>query len=702
MLHDLAEGIDGVLVASVFHASATGNEDRPGAITHHAIGDVDSMVEAIDAHLETPGANVYVGPQVMRRGLGRGKRGTESDIVAVLALVVDLDTDTGKAGDLPLEPPYVLETSPGNWQPFYLLDRPLSVGEAKPLAAALRRATSSDAGTSDVCHVWRIPGTKNWPNAKKLARGRSPDPVPVSVAAEWDGSLTSVEELRAALASWMVAPAASKSATLGDLPDSGSIVASPSALEMLAANDVGDRSAHSARVVEKLAFDGHTMEEAAALFLSADGDWLARYSHEENARKDFERLWSKFGQPKIDEREATAVHASSIAALVAKKPAKEAPVAANDNKAKDKWPGIISSGDLVRGFKPPDYFLEGVAQCGFLYALTALTGAGKTSVLLLLCALAALGKPLGEREVRKGRAIYFAGENPDDVTMRWIGMSHHMPFDPEAIDVHFIKGTFSIPAMFRRIKDDVTRLGGADLVIIDTSAAYFQGQDENSNTELGKHARELRELTTLPGAPCVLVAAHPTKSADQGNLLPRGGGAFLNELDGNLVIIKVADGAIRLHWQGKHRGPDFEPVPFELTTVTAPQLRDSKGRDIPTVMASVVSSGEVRAKRAVARRDEDDILLLIDRDGKQSLYEMAESLGWRDEGGKTHKARASRASAKLKTSKLAEYKERIGWRLTTNGYDALVEVKAQRHSEESVAGFVSALGRKAPHYGDDD
>jgi hypothetical protein len=61
------------------------------------------------------------------------------------------------------------------------------------------------------------------------------------------------------------------------------------------------------------------------------------------------------------------------------------PVAANDNPHAPKYPGIQSSSEFIRGFSPPDYHLDGVSQKGFLYSTTAMTGTGKTSVLLLLC-----------------------------------------------------------------------------------------------------------------------------------------------------------------------------------------------------------------------------------------------------------------------------------------------------------------------------
>ena len=326
MLHTLAKGVDGVLVVSTFHASTTGETDLPGTVTHHPIGDVDGMVEAIEAHRDTPGANVYCGPQVMRRGLGRGKRGTEADIVVVLGLVADMDGDTGRVGEMPIEPNLILETSPGNGQPFWLFDAPLTRDQAKLLAAALKRGTNSDHGTADICHVWRIPGTLNWPNKKKLERGRSPDPATVSVAQDWDGTLTNVDELRAALAPWWSAPAEQRSVEIGDLPTLDGISVSAAAAELLASNDVEDRSIHASRVVEQLAYDSHSAEEALALFLAADGNWLARYETEERARTDFARLWGKFGMPHIETRENGS---KLVAGLVSR--TTRTPEPANDN-----------------------------------------------------------------------------------------------------------------------------------------------------------------------------------------------------------------------------------------------------------------------------------------------------------------------------------------------------------------------------------
>lgn len=336
MLHRLAAGVDGVLVVSTYYANPTGESDAPGSVTHHRVGDIEGMVESILAHADVPNANVFTGLQVMRRGLGRGKRGAEADIVAMLGLVVDLDADTGKAGSMPTDPNLVLETSVGNFQPFVLLDHPLSIQEAKPLAAALKRATGSDHGTADVAHVWRIPGTLNWPNRKKLERGRSPQPVPVTTAEAWDGSLTSIDDLRTALKPWAAVPAVASAVSLGALPSVDGIDISTVAAELLAANDVGDRSAWASRVVEQLAFDGLTAEQACAVFLAATGDWVRRYD-EKDATKDFERLWGKFGAHHGEERAASAVLSADF---VAKNSARSVPVAANDNVPQGRTPAM--------------------------------------------------------------------------------------------------------------------------------------------------------------------------------------------------------------------------------------------------------------------------------------------------------------------------------------------------------------------------
>ena len=161
-------------------------------------------------------------------------------------------------------------------------------------------------------------------------------------------------------------------------------------------------------------------------------------------------------------------------------------------------------------------------------------------------------------------------------------MSDALGFDADTINVHFVKGVFSVSGLLDQVKTEAGAIGDFGMIIVDTSAAYFEGVDENNNVELGNHARMLRKLAEVNGNPGVIVGCHPTKSGVE--LIPRGGGAFLAEVDGNLTCKKLEGDIIELHWLGKYRGANFDPVLFKLAPIKSERVKDAKGRLIPSVM----------------------------------------------------------------------------------------------------------------------
>jgi hypothetical protein len=213
---------------------------------------------------------------------------------------------------------------------------------------------------------------------------------------------------------------------------------------------------------------------------------------------------------------------------------------------------IQSSAQFVKDFVPPDYLIDGILQRRFCYSITGKTGSGKTAVVLLASAHVGIGRSIGNIEVATGRVLYFAGENPDDIRMRWIALAQHVGFDIETIQVSFIAGMFKISQFKARIEQEIRESGDVALVVVDTGAAFFEGDEANSNTQQIAHARLLRSLVALPGGPCVLALCHPVKNATRDNLIPYGGGGFINEMDGNLTCWN--DGTVEVHWLGKFRG----------------------------------------------------------------------------------------------------------------------------------------------------
>jgi hypothetical protein len=331
---------------------------------------------------------------------------------------------------------------------------------------------------------------------------------------------------------------------------------------------------------------------------------------------------------------------------------------------------IKSSKAFVANFTPPDYLIDGFVQEGFLYSLTGATGAGKTAITLCAAASVALGKRFANRETKKRRVLYLAAENPTDIRMRWIALAQQMDFDADTIEVFFVEGKFRISEAAQRLKDEATNYGGEfGLVVIDTGPVFYEGNDENNRTQQGNHAEMLRSLIdVIPGRPAVIANVHPVKNADAENLLPAGGGNFLNQVDGNLTAARI-DSTTELHWHGKFRGVEFAPMHFMLRTVTHERLKDTKGRLIPTVVCDWISDG---AKEEIAKQrlnDEDRILAAIEADPKASTATLATKMGWTLYSGEPNKMKASRVIKTLKKEKLIT-ETRAGYQLTNKGKEA--------------------------------
>jgi len=237
--------------------------------------------------------------------------------------------------------------------------------------------------------------------------------------------------------------------------------------------------------------------------------------------------------------------------------------------------------DLKAKREPLRYTIDGVVQSGRIYTLTGPTNAGKTA----FSTMAALAVATGRRDilnldVEKGRVVYLAIENPDDTVSRFeIAQRFHRIPDSELRDRLFIVTEKVKPESVLAELENRARSGGLALIVVDTLAAYFDGTDMNDNVAAGNFMRRLRVLSKLRGNPAIIVPAHPTKGATQGSLIPYGGGAIVNEVDGNLALWRAGD-ICKLHHQTKLRGPNFNPVSFRYREYGCNGVLDAKGRQV--------------------------------------------------------------------------------------------------------------------------
>jgi AAA domain/Bifunctional DNA primase/polymerase, N-terminal/Primase C terminal 2 (PriCT-2) len=388
---------------------------------------------------------------------------------------------------------------------------------------------------------------------------------------------------------------------------------------------------------------------------NADGlaafDAWSRKSSKYNKRKTFEKWLAYFGSPPNNIGYGSLKHLADEAT-----PGWDTPSATPENKGDALKAKLMqTSAEFVSGYRPPDYLVDGLLQRRYVYSFTAPTGSGKTAIALLIAAHVAMGRALASREVEKGRVLFFAGENPDDVRSRWIKLCEELEEDPDTMDVVFMPFTpiLSEQKIRARIDAEAAEHGPFSLLIVDTSASYYTGNDENDNVELGKHAKMLRTFVDLPGGPTVLVTCHPTKNPNMDNLLPRGGGAFLAEVDGNLVgITDRMTMTVEMTTHGKFRGPEFAPFSFKLVPSKSPILVDTKGREIWTVFARPISDEDVEQLKTGGRRDQDMLLRSMLDKPNCSLLEFAEHLVWLTSQGKPNKQKVHRLMKDLVKAKL--------------------------------------------------
>jgi hypothetical protein len=139
------------------------------------------------------------------------------------------------------------------------------------------------------------------------------------------------------------------------------------------------------------------------------------------------------------------------------------------------------------------------------------------------------------------------------------------------------------------------------------------------------------------------------------NLLPRGGGAFLAEVDGNLVCIKdQGTDLVEIDTHGKFRGPEFVPFSFRLIPGTSDKLKDSKDRLIWTVFADPVTDEERSALEDASEEKGNDLLRVMKDRPASSISELAVAIGWAYKNGDPNKSLVQRLLNRFKRDKLVE------------------------------------------------
>ncbi len=337
-----------------------------------------------------------------------------------------------------------------------------------------------------------------------------------------------------------------------------------------------------------------------------------------------------------------------------------------EERSADEAAGCVDAEAFLAASEAPEMVIHGVLQRGYVYALTAPTNHGKTAVSLLMAMCIATGQPFGALDVVPGNVLVLCGENQDGFRLRLLATLKHLDMDVEDVKGRLWVYPRAAPlaGILEQIRLDARGMGELSLVLVDTSVAFFGGEDENDNIAALAHARCLRELAALPGKPAVVANCHPSGSApEKDKCVPRGGTAFLNEIDANLTV--WADGeTAELHWLRKKRGPDFEPQWFEFRAV---RMDYSEGVAVDSLVAAPIDERREREIRDRHRTEEDLMLKQLIQWPEDSFSEWARKCGFVSTTGQPLKSKVFRVLDRLIEVKLVSKDKRRGYFLTKSG-----------------------------------
>jgi hypothetical protein len=624
---------------------------KPGSDPKTAKYSPDFLDEAVNwaAALNGYGYNVYAVRNPIRATIG-SRSASDADIVAAFYLWADCD-DEGSADNVrrfdgpKWSAAVITGRTPGTRVHVYWeLETPCTdLAAWRRCQEGIAAHFGSDRTVVNPSRIMRVAGTINYPDARKRDRGYATEPTLFRPA---DGKPVTLDGMARAFGAAAPQPA----------PQAATAPAG-AAFQIEAYTPPLDRAGAAAAALSGTEWHNNTIRLVAS--------YVARGMSDDEIHALTERL--TLPGYTADQTRREVQQAIDGARRKGWTPQQQA--APNFNFAPDAPPEeawrIQPAADFIADYVAPEYIVDGVIQRGRVYTLTAPTGSGKTAVMLYASLCISTGMAFCDRDVEAGDVLFLAGENPDDVRARVIATLEFMGINPAACRMHFIAGTFSIRADMEKLRTAAEALPNLILVVVDTFAAYFDGDDENSNAQALDFARLVRKIAAFQSKPGVVMPAHPVKNATRSNLIPKGGSSLLNEVDGNLTLWNDG-GILTMHWQGKFRGAEFEPLSFELQRYETSAIADSQGRIMPTILAKPLL--EMRALEIAAEnlKAEDRVLLSISTDPALSVAERCVHCGILLTGGRAAKSKMQRILQKLTEQKLVR-RFRTNWELTGDG-----------------------------------
>lgn len=545
----------------------------------------DNLSEAVDwiENMNSIGFNIYA----VRNPIKATVSGSASDDDIIASFFVWADCDEGTSANNVKAwtgPKYsaavVTGTIPSaRVHTYWQLAQPCrDMAEWRKTQMAIAAHFGSDRAVINPSRIMRIAGTVSYPASHKQERGYEKELTTIRTQYPEGRTPVTIEQMARAFGS---TPSATPTAD-GLAIDTGSFDSLDRERTAIQAMSGQDWNNAVLRLVGSYVRKGLSDTEIHAL---TDPLTLGGYTVQDTRAEVQDMINRTRANPKFEDASP-----------------KEEPIEATPQVISDFR--IDSTDEFLSDLEPLEYLIEGILPTGVVYSLTGYTGHGKTTLALQFALSIAEGTDFCERETTKGSVLIMAGENP--YNLKWQYAAALAARGLQTADVNFVQGHFSLDQWTDVLKAKLEAMPNIKLIIIDSLQAFFEGDSDNDNTQMVEMARKFRRIGEITSRPAMMIIAHPAgKTPMKEMLVPRGGGGFLNEIDGNLTVWSADTMQQTLHHSQKFRGAGFEPLEWIMKPQQFDHLKDIKGN----LLSLPVSRPEMFVERKI-REDEVETILI--------------------------------------------------------------------------------------------
>lgn len=526
-------------------------------------GDLEAKFAALE-ELNNQGAGVYISVQEMD--------GTGRKISCLKTIRAVFQEDDGDGKDLPLEPHIVVNTSPGKYH-RYLLVEGLSAEEFSAVMEVLVTQYGSDRNAMDVARVLRLPGFGNHKYGQ---------PYPVTIQHESGKFPYSKEEIL-------------KAFNIDKIEKRERVETQYDGSEFyVTENTVRDlRSA-----LLHLDADHTKTWHDVGLALKTIGDvgrdlWIEWGKRSYKWKDENANHWSTFHPTKIT---YTSVFFMAERAGWINPMAGSGPMEDPEENLFDDLKAVFAS-DLPKECEFPDELIEGLLVRNEFSILYGDSNSGKTFFAIDMACAICLGIPWMGRRTEQGLVVYLASESPASIRLRLQAYErHHKVTLGNNIlivqaPVNFYQSELDVKKLSRLLKKVSQTTGKrVEMIIGDTLARISAGANENAGEDMGRVMERFDNLKDSVNAH-IMIISHSGKDATRGL---RGWSGIKAHVDTEIEV--KADDSIRSAKVTKQRGlpGKGDQIYFDLDVVTMGKTK--WGKDATTCIVTPLQASDAPKK----------------------------------------------------------------------------------------------------------